>query len=240
MFEDRFGVWFRPHNWVLDWGILRWCQAMSPPKDGCYDAERVALDELGHIEGLDHHVNFADESDYTDAIVQFAGRQRPRLGWDFHAFGRCDVARLQLQYERRDPANRVSTCLSLASALTITASDTALYVGDSVKFTSTLKVTSGAAAGAMAGDPLSDRAVVLQRRPVGASTWTTIGTMTPSTSQEGVYSLTWSPTATYDWRTVYTPISSDGLLGSTTATVRVTVTGCSGTGCPQSAPKAGS
>ena len=68
------GMWFRPYGWAFDWGTLRWCQGQSTPTTGCYDAENVALDEFGHIEMLGHHVNLDDESDFQDAVVQFAAR----------------------------------------------------------------------------------------------------------------------------------------------------------------------
>ena len=239
MLSGRFGVWFRPHGWAFDWGTLRWCQAQSTPTNGCYDAENTALDELGHVEVLGHHVNYADDSDFTDAVVQYAGHSRPYAGWDAHAFGRCDVARLQLEYERRDPGNPVSTCLALASTLTLGASPTSLYVGDTAQFTATLKITVSSAARALSGDALSDRVVSLQRRALGSTTWTTISTMSISPTAEGTYTLNWSPTATYDWRAVFTAPSTDGLSGATSAIVRVTVSGCSGVGCPQSVPFSG-
>ena len=97
---DSFaGMWFRPHNWQFEWGSLKWCQALAQFVNGCYDVENVALDEFGHIELLGHHVNYEDESDFTDSVVQFAARSRPKEGWNQHVFGRCDVARLQLEYE---------------------------------------------------------------------------------------------------------------------------------------------
>ena len=235
MTNGVIGVWFRPHGWAFDWGTLRWCQIDS--SNGCYDIERVALDELGHIEILGHHVNYADESDYTDAIVQYAGRAKPRTGWDFHAFGPCDTARLQLAYERRDPGNPVSTCLSLGSTLTLAATPTSLYVGDTARFTATLKISVGAAAEALSGDPLSDRTISLQRRALGSTTWTTIATVPPSATTEGAYALNWSPTLTYDWRVTFTAPPTDGLSNATSAIVRVTVIGCSTSSCPQSAPR---
>jgi len=236
MANGIFGIWFRPHGWAFDWGYLRWCQGLSTPTNGCFDAENVALDELGHVEILGHHVNYSDGSDFTDAVVQYAARQRPYTGWNQHAFGRCDVARLQLEYERRDPANPVSTCLSLATTNALSPSAVSIWIGDTVRFTAMLRITSSTVAGAMAGDALSDRAVVLQRRPVGATAWTSIGTMTPSTSTEGAYSLSWSPTTTYDWRMIFSAPSGDGVLSSTSVVVRVTVSGCTKSGCPQSAP----
>jgi hypothetical protein len=236
MYSGSFGVWFRPQGSAFDWGALRWCQGLSIPTNGCYDAENVALDELGHVEILGHHVNYSDGSDFSDAVVQYAARSRPYTGWNQHAFGRCDVARLQLEYERRDPANPVSTCLSLASTNSLSPSATSIWVGDTVRFNVFLRITTATSAMAMAGDPLSDRTVTLQRRPIGVTTWTNIGTMTPSTSTEGSYSLAWSPTTTYDWRTIFSAPTGDGVLSSTSAVVRVTVSGCTGPGCPQAAP----
>jgi hypothetical protein len=236
MYSGIFGVWFRPQGWAFDWGYLRWCQGLSIATNGCYDAENVALDELGHVEILGHHVNYADGSDFTDAVVQYAARQRPYTGWNQHAFGRCDVARLQLEYERRDPANPVSTCLSLATTNSLSPSATSIWIGGTIWLNAFLRITSTAAAGAMAGDPLSDRTVVLQRRAVGATAWTTVGTMPPNPSTEGNYRLSWSPTTTYDWRTIFSAPTGDGVQSSTSAVVRVTVSGCTGSGCPQSAP----
>ena len=104
--DGTFRVWYRPQGWAFDWGTLKWCQYYSSPPDRCYDIENTALDELGHVEVLGHHVNFADESDFTDAVVQYAGHAKPKAGWNQHVFGRCDVARLQLEYERRGRSRR--------------------------------------------------------------------------------------------------------------------------------------
>ena len=74
---DRFTMWFRQQGYPFDWGTLRWCQAYSSPPTGCFDVENIALDEFAHIEGLGHHVNYADERDYLDAVVQTYSRQKP-------------------------------------------------------------------------------------------------------------------------------------------------------------------
>ncbi len=236
MSNGTFGVWFRPQGWAFDWGYLRWCQGLSTPANGCYDAENVALDELGHVEILGHHVNYSDESDFTDAVVQYAARSRPSTGWNQHAFGRCDVARLQLEYERSNPSSPVSTCLSLATTAVLSPSAISVWIGETVRYNATLRINSTTSGGRMAGDPLSDRTLLLQRRAIGSTAWTTAGTLTPSASTEGVYSLTWSPTTTYDWRVIFSAPTGDGVLSATSAVVRVTVSGCTGAGCPQSAP----
>lgn len=227
------GMWFRPQGWPFDWGTLRWCQGLASPANGCYDAENVALDEFGHIEMLGHHVNLADESDFTDAVVQYAARSRPKEGWDQHLFGRCDVARLQLEYELTTATDRVSTCLSLATSLSIVPAATYLYPGNSDRITGNLKVASASSARLLSGDPLSGRTISLQRRVPGTTTWSTVGTLSPN-STAGSYGLTITPTATYDYRLVFARPSGDGLLGSTSAVVQIIVTTC--TTMPVSGP----
>jgi hypothetical protein len=83
-----YRIWFRAHGFRFDWGTLRWCQGPSGYVNGCFDVENIALDELGHVEGLGHHLNYGDERDYRDAVVQTASRVKPQSGWDAHVYGR--------------------------------------------------------------------------------------------------------------------------------------------------------
>jgi hypothetical protein len=223
---DSFnGMWFRPYGWAFDWGTLRWCQGQATPTNGCYDAENVALDEFGHIEMLGHHVNLDDESDFQDAVVQFAARSRPKAGWDQHVLGRCDVARLQLEYALESSSGKVSTCLSLATSLSAVASATTIDAGSSVRVTGTFKVAAASAAKSLSGDPLSGRTITLQRRLPGATSWSTFGTLAGN-STAGSYGLTLTPSTTYDYRLVFTAPTSEGLQSATSATVRVAVISC--------------
>lgn len=220
---DHFlGMWFRPHGAVLDWGTLRWCQAQSTPTNGCYDARRVALDEFGHIQMLDHHVNFSDERDYLDAIVQFAGRSKPKEGWDYHVYGRCDIARLQLEYELQSPSSPVSTCLSLSTTLTIGTTSAYVSPGGSTKITGALEIAVSSAAKRMSGDPLSSRSIKVQRREPGGTTWSTVGTMSAATGA-GNYQLTIKPPSTGDYRLFYEAPTTEGLKDSTSGVVTITV-----------------
>ncbi len=220
---DSFqGMWFRPHGWQFDWGTLKWCQALATMTSGCYDVENVALDEFGHIELLGHHVNYDDERDFTDSVVQFAARNRPKEGWNQHVFGRCDIARLQLEYERRSPADPVSTCLNLATSLTITG-PTSIGSGGLVRITGTLKIATAAAARELSGDALSARVVTLQKKALGASSWTTVGSLTANATA-GSYGVTITVSQTADYRLQYDSASSDGLQNSTSAALRITAT----------------
>ena len=217
---DSFqGMWFRPHNWQFDWGALKWCQALASPVNGCYDVENVALDEFGHIELIGHHVNYDDESDYLDSIVQFAARSRAREGWNEHVFGRCDVARLQLEYGRIRTADPVSSCLRLTTTLGILAPTYASLDGFA-RVTGTLRIAVSSAAKELSGDALSARSIALQRRAIGSATWVTLGTLSPSTTA-GSYGITATVTSPADYRLFYNSASTEGLLDATSAIVRI-------------------
>lgn len=226
-----FTMWLREHGRSFDWGTLRWCQLEDSPTNGCYDAETVALDEFGHVQVLAHHVNYADDRDYLDAVVQTVSRTRPKEGWDEHVYGRCDVATLQVRYDALTSATPISTCLHLSTVLTLTASPTSISYGGSTKLTATLRITTSSSYRRLSGNALSSRTVRLQRRPVGGSTWTTIATMSPGASS-GTYATSLTMQVSAEFRAVFPSPSTEGLTGDTSGTVRVTVGPCSGTLCP--------
>ncbi len=111
-------MWLREQGHVFDWGTLKWCQSYTTAPNGCYDAETIALDEFGHVEGLDHHANYADDRDYEDAVVQTYSRTKPTAGWNAHAFGPCDQATLQRRYDVPSWTAKYSTCANLTTTLT--------------------------------------------------------------------------------------------------------------------------
>ena len=220
---DSFqGMWFRPHGWQFDWGALRWCQALAQFANGCYDVENVALDEFGHIELLGHHVNYADERDFTDSVVQFAARSRPKEGWNQHVFGRCDVARLQLEYARRSSTDPVSSCLNLSTSLTI-AGPASVGMGANARITGTLRIAIASAARELSGDTLSARVVTLQKKALGATSWTTVGALA-ATATAGSYGVTITISQTADYRLQFDSLASEGLQNSTSPALRITAT----------------
>ena len=77
---DGFTMWLREQGHRFDWGALKWCQSYASPPSGCFDVETIALDEFGHVEILNHHVNYADERDYDDAVVQRSRAAEAREG----------------------------------------------------------------------------------------------------------------------------------------------------------------
>lgn len=228
-----FTMWFREQGRVYDWGALKWCQMYADPPNGCYDVETVALDEFGHVEGLGHHVNFADESDYTDAVVQTFSRTKPRDGYDMHVLGVCDIATLQIRYDVPLASSRYSTCLDVATVMTLSRSSSSVSYGGSVTMTALLKVATDTAYGRLSGNAVSGRSVKLQRRPPGSSTWTTVATMDPTTPT-GSYVYALRLYSTTEFRAVFSAPTTEGLDGDVSPVTTVTVTSCSTAPCPLS------
>ena len=224
-----FTMWLREHGRSYEWGTLRWCQIQNVT--GCYDAETIALDEFGHVEVLGHHVNFADDRDYTDAVVQTYSRTRPQVGYDMHEYGVCDIATLQVQYDIPGASSPYSTCLDIATTMSLSFPSTSVAYRTRVTATAVLRVATTSAYGKLSANPVSQRAVVLQARTVGSSSWYVVGTMAPS-SPTGSYVASTNLVATTDFRAIFTAPSNEGLRSVTSATVRVTVTPCS-INCPE-------
>lgn len=230
---NSFTMSFREQGHVFDWGVLRWCQLTANQPDGCYDVENIALDEFGHVEILNHHVNFDDDRDFLDAVVQTFARTKPRPGWNAHALGRCDVATLQRKYDVPAWVTKYSTCLDLATSATIAPSSTFLSYGASVTFTVKLTVVDLAEYERLGGNPVSGRSVVLQRRPIGGA-WTTVATMPAGTASGTYVYKAVSLTASADWRAVFAKPAAEGLRGATSPIVRVSVSTCRTAPCPMS------
>lgn len=221
-----FGVWLRENGHRYDWGVLRWCELNGDP-NGCYDAENVVLDELGHVLGLDHHVNYANDSDYADAVVQTYTHAKPQVGWHAHVFGRCDIATLQQQYDVASWTTPYSTCLDVPTRTTLAVTSTSVVAGSVVTFTATL---TSAGEGRLSNNPMSGRVVVLQRR--SGTTWADAVTLGPGAAA-GSYVKSLTLQGSGDYRAVYRKTSTEGVRTSTSAAISITVAaGCTLKVCP--------
>lgn len=217
-----FTMWMREQGHKFDWGSLRWCQAYTSAPDGCFDVENIMLDEFGHVDILNHHANNTNLSDYLDAVVQTKSRAKPVAGWNAHAFGRCDVASLQVQYDMQGWGAKYSTCLDLATTLGLAASPTAVSRGGTTTLTATLKVADMSSYVRLGLNPISSRIVTLQRRAAGTSTWSTAGTMAIG-STAGTYRMSFSLTSATEFRAVFAKPSDEGLRAATSSVVTVAV-----------------
>lgn len=221
---DWFGVWLRENGHRYDWGTLRWCELTGSP-NGCYEAETITLDELGHVLGLDHHVNYGDDRDYADAIVQTYSHTKPKAGWNADAFARCDVASLQQLYDVPNSTTRYSTCLAVPTTLSLSASLTWVTAGRTVTFTATLRSNGS---GKLSNNLVTGRTVVLQEHLSGG--WSDVATMTPASS--GSYRASISIRADRDYRARFRKPSNEGLKASSSGAVTVSVVGsCGSQGC---------
>ena len=227
-----FTMWLREHGRPFDWGVLRWCQMQTDPTNGCYDAETIALDEFGHVEILNHHVNFADGSDYTDAVVQTFSRTRPKAGWNMHTYGVCDIATLQIKYdvptlsspystvpgprdgrhaERQRQLHRVRLAGRLHARLSGSRRTPAMAASARIR-------SAHGPCGSSVGPSARPRGRTSPRLP-------------PSTPT-GTYRATLRLIETADFRTVFSTPTNEGLRGDTSASVRVTVGSCA-PHCPE-------
>lgn len=229
---DAFRMYVREQGHVFDWGTMKWCQMYSTAPNGCYDAENVTLDEFGHVQILGHHDNDPDDGDYTDAVVQTFSRTKPKVGWNAHVLGRCDVATLQREYGLLASTNKVSSCLDLGTSLTLSASTGGGRYDQPVSLTATLEISDADAYKRLGGQNLSGRIVRLDRKtPTGS--WVNLGSMSAGSSA-GTYVYSTTIRYTADYRAVFAAPSTEGLRADTSATVRVTLGTCTGT-CPSSA-----
>jgi len=226
--SSGFGIWLRENGHVYDWGTLRWCEASGAP-NGCYDAQNITLDELGHVLGLDHHVNLANDSDYGDAVVQTYSRAKPAAYYNAHAFGRCDVATLQQVYDVQTSSTPYSTCLDVPTKLSMSATKTAVVAGSMVTFSASLL---SAGTGRLLNNAISGRTVVLQQH--AASGWVDVLTF-GSGASSGSYIVQLTMWATTELRALFRKPSGEGLRTSSSASIVVTVTAACTVGpCPQS------
>jgi hypothetical protein len=217
-------LWYRENGHRFDWGTLSWCEMSNSPM-GCYQAETITIDELGHVAGLDHHVNLPDGSDYLDAVVQTFSHARPQVGWSVSALGRCDIATLQQVYGLPSWTTLYSTCLDIPTTLTLSVSPTASTPSTPVTFTATLR---SAGKEALASNPMAARVVVLQQR--SGTSWSDLVTMSGGLAP-GVYNATLALKATQDFRAVFRKPANEGVRTSVSGSVTVTVT-CTRPPCP--------
>jgi hypothetical protein len=225
---NSFKVRLRPHGFVFDWGTLRWCQFYDAPPTGCYDAEMVTLHELGHVQTLGHIDDSPEPFEFwTDSIMHAGVKSKAKAGWNLHEWGRCDVARLQIRYQPLDTTTPISTCMSLPTTAGLAASSTSVAYGALVSFTATLSISPDAQYPKLAGDRLSERTVVLQRRASANDAWSTYANMKPLSDGTGRYVYSPRIYADFDWRARFVAPDTEGLTSSSSSSQRVTIGGCS-------------
>jgi hypothetical protein len=221
---DWWIVYIRPQGYQFRWGPMRWCQI--DPGDGCFDVERIALHELGHVVGLDHPERAGFRLRPLDTAMHATSPARPASGSLLHAFGPCDTATLQMRYDVASSTSRYSTCNSLNTTLVLTASSPSVDKDDPVTFVAMLRVTDRDAYGRLGGNALSGRSVTLRRRLTGTDDPWQAFPMAAG-SKAGTYRLTLNPSRSYDYQAIFKGPVGDGLIDAASKVVPVHVTpGC--------------
>jgi len=224
-------VYIRPQGYQYRWGSMRWCQI--DPGDGCFDVERIVLHELGHVVGLDHPERAGFRLRPYDTVMHSTSPARPDSGSLLHAFGPCDTATLQERYDVASTSSRYSTCNSVDTTLVLTASEVSIGKDDPVTFVATLHVTNRDAYGRLGGNALSGRSVQLRRRLTGTDdAWQTF--WLAAGPGAGTYTLTFNPTASYDYQALFQGPSDEGLNGDSSQQITVHVSHiCGVPPCPE-------
>jgi hypothetical protein len=225
---DQWTLRMRPQGYDFRWGELHWCQKTL--MDGCFDAERVALHEFGHVVGLDHPevAGFRLSPSYT--VMHQVTASRPHASWERHSFGPCDVASLQEQFGTPTMSTLISTCNDVDARLNLSASAGAVGAGERIVLSAVLKVRSDADYGELSGMRLNGRSVQLRRRAAGSTgAWTT--SWMRWAEVPGLYTITLYPRASYDYQAVFAAPDDEGLHGDSSDVVTVRVTGGCAGGC---------
>lgn len=210
-----FVVQIRKQSQQVSWGVILWCHTYATWPSGCFDAELSVAHEFGHIAVLDH--SFTDT--YPNTIMSSVQAANPQFGWNQHALGRCDVARLQMAYDMQSWTAPYSTCLDLATISTVSPGATTVRAGSQVTFTASVRIANNSAYGRLADNPVHGRTVVLQRAAIGGNSWLDVATMTPA-SAAGVYTRAVTINASYQWRVSFRP-AGEGVRPSTSVAVAV-------------------
>ena len=228
---DQWTLRMRPQGYDFRWGELHWCQKTL--SDGCFDAERVALHEFGHIVGLDHPEAAGFQLAPSVTVMHQVTASRPHASWDRHSFAPCDVASLQEQFGTPTTSTLISTCNDVDTRLTLSGSASTIAASGKLVLTATLRVRSDGSYGQVSGTRLNGRSVQLRRRVAGSGgSWTT--SWMKATDTSGVYTLTLYPRTTYEYQAAFSAPDNEGLNSDTSdlLTVRVTsIGGCTGS-CP--------
>ncbi len=128
-------------------------------------------------------------------------------------------------------STRLSTCDTLGTRITLSAPAATVVRGQRITLTATLRTQSSTSLGAVSGIRLNGRSVQLKRRPVNSTGSWTVSWMSP-TSSPGVYSLSLTPSQSYEYRAVFPHPEDEGLAKSRSEDVVVRVVGVCVGSCP--------
>jgi hypothetical protein len=211
------------------------------PTTSCFSVLRVVAHESTHNTLVRAHYDAGLEDETIMQSTTPTAKGSPDF-WNRKNFLPCDLAAAQLEYGPADAAGRYADCFAvtpgdgvkgLNSALTVTSgSSYARCWNTSATISGRLALAASAAYEDMRNWPLSGRTIRIDRRPVGATTWTTGSASATATGAGGANwkaVLTTSTAGSFEYRATFFTSSSEPAVNSSNAvtwTVQWTSAGC--------------
>jgi hypothetical protein len=207
----------------------------------CFSVLRAVAHEATHLTVTRQHYDdgFDDETFMQSATPTPNGS--PKF-WNRRNFLRCDAAAAQLEYGVADPAGRFADCFDVApgdgakglnAALTL-ASPTSISRCSNQAATAAgrLALADVAAYEDLRDTPLAGRAIRIDRRAPGETTWTNgvwTATATGAAGSNWSRSITTSSAGTFQYRATFVTTAAETAVNSSnsvTWTIQWTTIGC--------------
>lgn len=215
-----WNVWLRdfgenPHSPTWGWYDTGSCSGT------CFESRRVALHEIEHVALA---VGSHDSQGEANTIMGSATPSYPNTGWNTHRIQRCDESAAQLLYDVGTSAGPYADCFDhttnhgtygLVTSATVAATSYGACTGYGVTVTGRLAIKTDSAYQALTNNPLTNRTLSFDRRPVGGS-WTTDVTSTAATSASGdnwAKTFSSSSSVTYEFRGHFRGVGEGGEVG---------------------------
>lgn len=208
--------------------------ASCPGGTTCYYARRALIHEVEHVV---MSVGSHDSQGETNTVMGSTNPWSPNAGWNTTTIRRCDASAAQLLYDVRSSAGVYADCFDhitgatpsgLASTATVAATSYVACVGSPATPTGRLAIKTDSNYGLRTNNPLTNRTLFFDRRPIGGS-WTLNTTSTTATSASGnnwSKSFTSGGAVTYEFRVHYNGETGVAASNQPTFTITWRTTNC--------------
>lgn len=202
---------------------VKWCD--KPNTTGtCWDVERVAVHEFGHVLDLAHNPT----NDTSNTVMYVTTPSKANTGGATHVYKSCDRASLQMLYDVNASSSGYADCLKnavnagtngLRTAVTFSPSATFVCINDPVTFSGRLDIQSYSSYGLLSGQDLGSRTIDIERSSPGVGSYSYWTSDSTSSTGDWSMSLSFSVSTNYDWRSQRN--SETGLDADTSTGVNV-------------------
>lgn len=203
----------------------------------CWDLSRALLHEALHVTlGVDGHDNSGESKTIMGAIQPAS----PNSGWSTSHLQPCDDATGALFYDLYSSNARYSKCLNdvtgvpdsgVPTSIAMTGSSFTACASQVLSVGGRAQVAIDTDLQQLSGNPLTSRRIYWDRRPLGTTTWTNLGSTVADNASSGenfTIALANSSAGTMEYRVRYPGNTSSDFLGASndTFTVKWVTTPC--------------